>query len=87
MKKRKGLSLDEKRAKLLEMYYEKKEVLNHKEVVFSPKGEVINNVVVLSNHGVVHSQLEVCPHREVGPHLEGILEEWDEVVVFLLKEV
>ena len=32
MKKRKGLSLDEKRAKLLEMYYEKKEVLNLKEV-------------------------------------------------------
>ena len=32
MPKKKGLSLDEKRAKLLEMYYEKKEVLNLKEV-------------------------------------------------------
>ena len=32
MGKKKGLSLDEKRAKLLEMYYEKKEVLNLKEV-------------------------------------------------------
>ena len=30
--KKKGLSLDEKRAKLLEMFYEKKEVLNLKEV-------------------------------------------------------
>ena len=30
--KRKGMSLDEKRAKLLEIYYEKKEVLNFKEV-------------------------------------------------------
>ena len=32
MGKKKGLSLDEKRAKLLEMFYEKKEVLNLKEV-------------------------------------------------------
>ena len=31
-KKRKGLSLDEKRDKLLEVYYEKKEVLNLKEI-------------------------------------------------------
>lgn len=62
-------------------------VLNYKGVVFSPKEEVINNVVVLSNHEVVHSLLEVSPHREVGPHLEGLLEEQDEVVVFLLKEV
>ena len=31
-KKRKGLSLEEKRDKLLEVYYEKKEVLNLKEV-------------------------------------------------------
>lgn len=30
--KRKGMSLDDKRAKLLEMYYERKEVLNLKEV-------------------------------------------------------
>ena len=29
---RKGLSLEEKRAKLLEVFYEKKEVLNLKEV-------------------------------------------------------
>ena len=32
MPKKKGLSLDEKRAKLLEMFYDKKEVLNLKEV-------------------------------------------------------
>ena len=31
-------------------------VLNYKGVVFSPKEEVINNVVVLSNHEVVHNQ-------------------------------
>ena len=31
-KKRKGLSLDEKRDKLLEVYYDKKEVLNLKEI-------------------------------------------------------
>ena len=31
-KKRKGLSLEEKRDKLLEVYYEKKEVLNLKEI-------------------------------------------------------
>lgn len=30
--KKKGLSLDEKRQKLLEIYYEKKEVLNLKEI-------------------------------------------------------
>jgi hypothetical protein len=31
-KKKKGLSLEEKRNKLLEVYYDKKEVLNLKEV-------------------------------------------------------
>jgi Mnd1 HTH domain len=31
-KKRKGLSLEEKRDKLLEVYYDKKEVLNLKEI-------------------------------------------------------
>ena len=31
-KKRKGLSLEEKREKLLEVYYDKKEVLNLKEI-------------------------------------------------------
>ena len=32
MKKRKGMSLDDKRTNLLQMYYERKEVLNLKEV-------------------------------------------------------
>ena len=31
-KKKKGLSLEDKRQKLLEVYYEKKEVLNLKEI-------------------------------------------------------
>jgi hypothetical protein len=45
-KKRKGMSLEDKRAKLLEMYYEKKEVLNLKEVekFGAKKGIVLQSV-------------------------------------------
>lgn len=44
--KRKGMSLDDKRAKLLEMYYERKEVLNLKEVekYGAKKGIVLQSV-------------------------------------------
>ena len=43
---RKGMSLEEKRAKLLEMYYDKKEVLNLKEVekFGAKKGIVLQSV-------------------------------------------
>ena len=44
--KRKGMSLEDKRAKLLEMYYERKEVLNLKEVekYGAKKGIVLQSV-------------------------------------------
>ena len=45
-KKRKGMSLEEKRAKLLEMFYEKKQALNLKEVekYGSKKGVVLQSI-------------------------------------------
>ena len=45
-KKRKGLSLEEKRDKLLEVYYDKKEVLNLKEIEkwCAKKGVVLQTI-------------------------------------------
>ena len=58
MKKRKGLSLDEKRAKLLEMYYEKKEVLNLKEVEkFGSKKGITLQTVKEVNQSLIDDNL------------------------------
>ena len=56
--KKKGLSLDEKRAKLLEMFYEKKEVLNLKEVEkFGSKKGITLQTVKEVNQSLIDDNL------------------------------
>ena len=55
---RKGLSLDEKRAKLLEVYYDKKEPLNLKEVEkFGAKKGIVLQSVKDVNQSLVDDNL------------------------------
>ena len=61
--KRKGLSLDDKRAKLLEIYYEKKEVLNLKEIEkWGAKKGVVLQTIKDVNQSLIDDNL-VCTDK------------------------
>merc|ERR1712080_182471 len=66
-KKRKGMSLEEKRNKLLEMYYEKKEVLNLKEVEkFGAKKGIVLQSIKDVNQSLIDDNLVMTDKVGIG---------------------